>query len=227
MQRILSVAQQLRGVDLVSQEAVERRLAGDVATALDMLEQAKDSGDPFVEFARRQQIGEIRAARGDRIGAQEVFDSLKEQAPQDPEIRGWARPRPKTESAAAQPTAGTDDAEAIAAHLFHKDNYTFDTMEIFEDEYENRSVSWSGELKRLRRFDYDRDFGDGPAVKAVFRIAVLGTDLYSGRDVDAIVRLPTATAEDLEVGHRYTFRGTLNRCDPAMRNLFIAGATLT
>ena len=35
-------------------------------------------------------------------------------------------------------------------------------------EYEGKTVSWSGELKRLRRFDHDRDFGDGPAVKAVF-----------------------------------------------------------
>jgi hypothetical protein len=115
----------------------------------------------------------------------------------------------------------------VAEHLFRKENYSFDTMEIFENEYEGKSVAWSGELKRLRRFDHDRDFGDGPAVKAVFSIAVLETDIYAGRDVDAIVRLPHGAEEEMEIGGRYSFRGILSRCDPAMRNLFVTDAVLT
>lgn len=99
-------------------------------------------------------------------------------------------------------------------------------MEIFETEYEGKTVSWSGELKRLRRFDHDRDFGDGPGVKAVFAIASLGTDLYAGRVVDAIVRLPHGSEDQLEIGGDYAFGGTLSRCDPAMRNLFVTGASL-
>ena len=120
----------------------------------------------------------------------------------------------------------TGDAVTVAEHLFHKDNYSFDTMEIFEAEYEGRTVTWSGELKRLRRFDHDRDFGDGPGVKAVFAIAVLGSDLYAGREVDAIVRLPSGAEAQLAIGGRYSFSGTLSRCDPAMRNLYITGAAL-
>ena len=227
MQRIISVAQALQGVDPISRRAVERRLAGDVTEALDMLEQAGSSGDPFIDFARKQQVGEIRYARGDNAGARQIFEQLKDQAPKDPGLERWAK------QAASQhtdrPSGGdveTADAPTVAEHLFHKDNYSFDTMEIFENEYEGRTVSWTGDLKRLRRFDHDRDFGDGPAVKAVLRIAVLGTDIYSGRDVDAVVRLPESTADTLEIGGRYSFQGTLSRCDPAMRNLFVTEAAL-
>jgi hypothetical protein len=229
MQRFLAVAQELRGTDRVVSQAAERRLAGDVGDASEILEQAPASGDPFIDFARKQQTGEIRYARGDTRGAREVFDDLKRQAPADPEIGAWTRPRisesPRRQPQPALAPAATD-ATTVAEHLFRKENYSFDTMEIFEAEYEGKTVSWSGDLKRLRRFDHDRDFGDGPGVKAVFAIAILGTDLYAGREVDAIVRLPHGAENDLEIGGKYSFRGRLSRCDPAMRNLFVTGATL-
>ena len=235
MQRMLSVARQLRGVDQVSERAAEQRLAGDVGEALDTLEEASDTGDPFVDFLRKQQVGEIRHARREAKEAIEVFRDLQRRAPADPEVDRWARYRPDQPTARAESEASTDsspvvhsgDAEAVAAHLFHKDNYSFDTMEIFETDYQDSRVEWSGELKRLRRFDYDRDFGDGPGVKAVFAIATLGTDLYAGREVDAIVRLPQGAEDTLSIGQRYGFAGTLSRCDPAMRNLFVSDATLT
>ena len=68
MQRILSVAQELRAIDRPNREAADRRLAGDVGEALEILEQAAPSGDPFIDFARKQQMGEIRYAQGDRAG---------------------------------------------------------------------------------------------------------------------------------------------------------------
>jgi len=232
MQRILSVAQELRAIDRPNREAADRRLAGDVGEALEILAQAAPSGDPFIDFARKQQIGEIRYAQGDRAGAREVFKELAVQTPADPAADRWARrgasdsPAPTT----PQPADGPEpagEAAVVAEHLFRKENYSFDTMEIFENEYEGKSVAWSGELKRLRRFDHDRDFGDGPAVKAVFSIAVLETDIYAGRDVDAIVRLPHGAEGEMEIGGRYSFRGILSRCDPAMRNLFVSDAVLT
>ncbi|NNL13061.1 MAG: hypothetical protein HKO82_05165 [Acidimicrobiia bacterium] len=228
MRRILSVAQELRAVDRPNREAAERRLAGDVGEALAILEQAAPSGDPFVDFARKEQLGEIRYAQGDRTGAREIFDELAAAAPADPAVDRWAklgRADPAPPAAPEAEPAG--EAAIVAEHLFRKENYSFDTMEIFENEYEGKSVVWSGELKRLRRFDHDRDFGDGPGVKAVFTIAVLGTDIYAGREVDAIVRLPHGAEGAMEVGRTYSFRGILTRCDPAMRNLFVSDASLT
>jgi hypothetical protein len=232
MQRILSVAQELRAIDRPNREAADRRLAGDVGEALEILERAAPSGDPFIDFARKQQLGEIRYAQGDREGAREVFGELAMQTPADPAADRWARrgapdpPAPATPEPAGGPEPA-GEAAVVAEHLFRKENYSFDTMEIFENEYEGKSVAWSGELKRLRRFDHDRDFGDGPAVKAVFSIAVLETDIYAGRDVDAIVRLPHGAEDEMEIGGRYPFRGILSRCDPAMRNLFVTDAVLT
>ena len=228
MQRILSAAQTLRAVDRPNREAADRRLAGDVGEARAILEEAAPSGDPFVDFARKQQAGEIRYAQGDRRGARDIFDELAKAAPADPEVDRWAklgRADPTPPPAIDRAEAG--DAATVAEHLFRKENYSFDTMEIFENEYEGKTVAWSGELKRLRRFDHDRDFGDGPGVKAVFAIAALGTDIYAGREVDAIVRLPHGAEHEMQIGQRYSFRGILSRCDPAMRNLFVRDASLT
>lgn len=229
MQRMLSVARQLRGFDRVTERATERRLAGDVGEALEILESASPTGDPFLDFERKRQVGEIRHARKETRDAIEVFKELKKQAPDDREVDRWAKYRPpQPQGEPGSPAAThTEDAESVAAHLFHKDNYSFDTMEIFEAEYEGSRVSWSGVLKRLRRFDHDRDFGDGPGVKAVFAVATLGSDLYAGREVDAIVRLPRGAETTMEIGGTYRFSGTLSRCDPAMRNLFVTDATLS
>jgi len=227
MQRILSVAQDLRAIDRPNREAAERRLAGDLGEALEILEQAAPSGDPFIDFARKQQLGEIRYAQGDRPHARKIFEELAAQSPADPAADRWAERGAIDPPAPATPgLEPAGEAADVAEHLFRKENYSFDTMEIFENEYEGKSVAWSGELKRLRRFDHDRDFGDGPAVKAVFSIAVLGTDIYAGRDVDAIVRLPHGAENDMDIGGRYSFRGILSRCDPAMRNLFVTDASL-
>jgi len=231
MQRILSVAQELRAVDQYNRKAADRRLAGDVSEALEILEQAPPSGDPFVDFARKEQEAVIRYARGDASGARRAFEELEQRAPLDPVVTGWAKKLPAADIGEAtkeqeDSPESVGDADRVAGRLFHKDMYSFDTMDLFETEYQGRPVVWSGELQRLRRFDHDRDFGDGPGVKAVFSIAVLGTDRYSGREVDAIVRLPHGTENDLEIGGRYSFSGTLSRCDPAMRNLFVTGARL-
>ena len=245
MQRLVSVARQLHGADPVLEQAAERRLAGEVGEALDILEQAGDTGDPFVDFPRKEHVGEIHHARREVAEAVEAFRDLKRHAPTDVEVDRWAKyrpvePREPPESretppppadapleTPVAPVTQSRDAEQVAAHLFHKDNYSFDTMEIFESEYQGTRVEWTGVLKRLRRFEHDRDFGKGPAVKAVLAIATLGTDLYAGREVDAIVRLPVETLDTLEVGARHRFAGTLARCDPAMRNLFVTDATLT
>ena len=77
------------------------------------------------------------------------------------------------------------------------------------------------------RFAGAGSVGDGPAVKAVLRVATVENDLYAGREVDAVVRLPAGAKDRLDVGETYGFTGTLSRCDPTMRNLYIQNAELT
>ncbi len=150
--------------------------------------------------------------------------------PADPEVKAWrdkTRRRLKAEQKKPpQVTGDAGSAEEVAEKLFHPDNFSFDTIDLFETEYEGKSVRWSGELKRMRRFDHDRDFGDGPGTKAVFAVHTLTNDLFAGREIDAVVHLPQASTEGLEPGETHTFTGTLARCDPAMRNLFVADGEL-
>ncbi|MBT8201972.1 MAG: hypothetical protein KJO87_01565, partial [Acidimicrobiia bacterium] len=87
MQRLVAVARTLARPDALTERAAEHRLAGDPGEALAMLEEAGDTGDPFVDFLRKQQVGEIRRSRGDAEGARTVFQELERTAPTDPEIK--------------------------------------------------------------------------------------------------------------------------------------------
>ena len=230
MQRFLAVAQELRGRSSRLTEAADRRLAGDVGEALEILEQAPSSGDPFVDFARNSKPAKS-ATPGAMPGVPERSSTSCKRRARRSRDRTWTKPR----AAATLPGTGgcadrwpAADAAIVAEHLFRKENYSFDTMEIFEAEYEGKTVSWSGDLKRLRRLrSRPRLRGWPRRSRRYSAIAVLGTDLYAGRDVDAIVRLPHGAEDEMKIGGRYSFRGILSRCDPAMRNLFVTDAILS
>lgn len=230
LERLLSVATQLSSPGVTLNRVADRRLDGDVGEALEDLRSSVRKRDPWEEFALKTQEAELSYVSGDLEGAASAFEDLARQVPHDPEVRSWReKTRRKLRDAGKEtpvPAGDAGPAQPLADRLFHPDLFSFETMDLFEAEFEGKTVRWSGELRRLRRFDHDRDFGDGPAVKAVFRVADLTNDLYAGREVDAVVRLPEGARERVKVGETYRFTGSLSRCDPTMRNLYIQDAEL-
>ena len=229
LERLLSVAEQLSSPGVTLNRVTDRRLEGDPGEALEDLKSSVRRRDPWEEFALKTQEAELSYVNGDLERAAQAFEDLARQVPADPEVRSWKEKtrrqlkepdRPKLEGDAGP-------AQEVADRLFHSDLFSFETVDLFEGEYQGKSVRWSGQLQRLRHFDHDRDFGDGPGVKAVFRIATVENDLFAGREVDAVVRLPAGARDQVEVGETYDFSGTLSRCDPTMRNLYIQDAEIT
>ena len=230
MQRLVSVARVLsKDAGLIERPTVTRA-EGDVGDALVELKEKGGEDDPWIDFARKTQEAELSYVHGDLEAAAEAFEELSKQVPGDTEIKSWrdkTRRRLKAEDKDLPKVSGdAGSAAEVAERLFHPDNFTFDTMDLFETEYEGKSVRWSGEVKRMRRFDHDRDFGEGPGVKGVFAVHTLTNDMFAGREVDAVVHLPLVTADTLDDGDVRTFTGTLTRCDPAMRNLFVTDGEL-
>jgi hypothetical protein len=76
-------------------------------------------------------------------------------------------------------------------------------------------VRWTGTLIRAR------ESGRGAGLRAVVRVHRLRSDLYGGREVDAVVELP-ADADVPSIGDPLTVEGRLIRADTLMRNLFVA-----
>ena len=230
IQRLVSLARVLSAPAPEVERPAATRLAGDAGEALADLHQKTPENDPWIDFARKTQEAELSYVHGDIKKAAEAFEELSKQVPADPEVKAWrdkTRRRLKAESKKPPAVAGdAGSAAEVSERLFHPDNFSFDTIDIFEADYEGKTVRWSGELKRMRRFDHDRDFGDGPGTKAVFAVHTLTNDMFAGREIDAVVHLSIATADLLDRGDVRTFTGTLARCDPAMRNLFVTDGAL-
>ncbi len=230
IQRLVSVAQILSQKAPSVEKLAATRLDGDAGDALVESERKPPESDPWIEFARKTQEAELRYVHGDIKEAAEAFEKLSKVVPADPEIKAWRdKTQRRLKAEDRKPPRLTGDAGSaaeVAEKLFHPDNFSFDTIELFETEYEGKSVRWSGEVKRLRRFDHDRDFGDGPGTKVVFAVHALANDLFAGREIDAIVHLPQLSEDSIEPGETHTFTGTLLRCDPAMRNLFVTDGEL-
>ena len=230
MQRLVSVARVLSKEARAVERPAVTRAGGDLGDALIDLHEKSSEDDPWIDFARKTQEAELSYVHGDIKEAADAFEELSKQVPADPEVKAWrekTRRRLKAEDKDPPKVSGdAGSAAELAERLFHPDNYSFDTIEMFETDYEGKTVRWSGELRRLRRFDHDRDFGDGPGMKAVFAVHTLTNDMFAGREVDAVVHLPIAAADALDTGDIRTFTGTLARCDPAMRNLFVTDGEL-
>ena len=97
---------------------------------------------------------------------------------------------------------------------------------MFDDEYDGRQIRWTGTLRRLEPYSHDRVFGDVRGTRATFDLAEIGGEFAFARTIQAIVQLPAAAAEDLRprIGFDVEFEGRLVRCDPFVRNLYVADA---
>jgi hypothetical protein len=140
------------------------------------------------------------------------------EVPQTPAADGAAVPEP-----AADPAGPLSDPAAFCRELFEGSVSSFDAGSLFERSYAGKAVSWEGTLKSVDTYSFDLVFGDSPGVKAVFVVATLGSGLYSGSPVQAVVRLPRESMDPLRarLGKRVRFEGTLKSCDGLMRNVYV------
>ena len=111
--------------------------------------------------------------------------------------------------------------------VFGDNRLSFEADGEFEERFGGRKVTLSGSVKQAREIDEDTTVTTGPATKAVVTVAQIENDLYGKTAIDAVVFLPSGTADKLQRGEFVTFRGTLATVDPCMRNLFITDARLS
>ena len=108
--------------------------------------------------------------------------------------------------------------------VFGDNRLSFEADGDFQDRFGGRTVTLSGPVKQSREIEEDTTVTTGPATKAVITVAQIENDLYGKTDIDAVVFLPSGTADKLERGQTISFEGTLATVDPFMRNLFVTDA---
>ena len=125
------------------------------------------------------------------------------------------------------PAAGDGpSAETVATAIFTETALSYESNDLFDQEFSGARVTWTGELKSIRAYQYDADFGDEPGVKAVVTIASVQHDLYGNTSIDAVVALPPGSDRGRARHDTVTISGILTKVDPLMRNIFVEDATL-
>ncbi|MFC1572208.1 tetratricopeptide repeat protein [Candidatus Eisenbacteria bacterium] len=216
--------------------AMEARQEGRLDEALDHLAGIEDQHETD---ARDVDVlkGEILYASGEPEKAAELLKKVSEQEPEDQEVQAFAvlASQGATEQVAQQtdesiegPGGTTEDDGGIdistmCETLFDPKNTSPRTTELFEKNYRDRFVRWSGILKSFRSYTYDAVFSDSTGTRAVFEIHTMEEGGYGGRAVQVVVQLPAEAEKVLksQLNSTLAFEGTLVSCDAFMRNLFV------
>ncbi|MAG57397.1 MAG: hypothetical protein CMJ83_13985 [Planctomycetes bacterium] len=225
-------------------KAIGAQESGDLTGALKSLQSA-----PKPDAASRVLEGEILYVGQRYEEAEQAFDQAAQQRPDDLEAEAW-RDRAHARAAGQEPppipkelvepvadvpppplpdvVADAAAAPALCEALFGAGVSSLETNRIFEDTYQDEKVSWRGIISSVDRSSFDLVFGNEPFTKVVIDVHDVAKDGLLSRMVHAVIKMPEDEQEALESreGEEVAFTGTLTRCDPFMRNLFIADGGL-
>jgi hypothetical protein len=184
------------------------------------------------DFPGDQEVAALmEETRNQTAATSTANDSLHEEsAPEEPVAQAPEEPTDAPDTLTDEPADGTvlTDVASACESLFQSGTMSSDIRRTFEEHFEGRTVQWTGTLDRLEDYSWDVVFGQGPGTKALVRLHEVDAGIIGTREVHGILQLPRATAETLRNrrDEPIAFRGRLTRCDPFMRNLFVADATL-
>lgn len=233
IERMTSLANHMmddRAEDQTVDKAIEARQEGRLDEALELIHTVPDEHDAD---ARDLHVfeGEILLATGQGEAAAEAFTRVYQEEPEDEESEKMAEYASKLFESVSTPVdadGGELDIRTVCETLFAPTNMSSDTTELFEKNYRDRSVQWTGNLTGVRTFTFDLVFGNEPGTRAVFEIFQVGGQSFSARPVQAVVCFPVDAEDTLrsKIDSELTFEGTLLSCDAFMRNLFVGGGRL-
>ena len=141
-------------------------------------------------------------------------------------------PAPEGETSAST-TPGVEEeisdplgAKQVLGRLFGGDLSSRATQQMFADTFAGATVHWSGNLKRVERFRYDRVFSGG-GHRALIDVGDEAPD-HPLACVEVIVKIDSTLADSAaeRSGQSVTFTGTLLDVNPYMRRIYVGEAQL-
>lgn len=148
---------------------------------------------------------------------QRVFETIEEYAEEA------ANEPLRDVEGAPEPPAET--VMGVASRLFGEHRLGFEVERIFTDEFQGRSVDWSGTVKRQAGLMATHVFEADNRTVLVLEVASLEDDLYGSTAIDAIVAFPSDAAP--QPGETVRFTGRLIEVDGVSRDLYVADGRLS
>jgi hypothetical protein len=210
------------------ERALRARRRGNLKKALEQVREVRkeEKTDTVAKVAE----AEILYASREYKESAEVLEEVKRELPGDEEVPALAEDA-KVRTAMPQPAPVTpppsETSDALESHpLLFQGRSSVEVQRVFEEQYADRMVRWSGELERVESFASDFVFGTEPGTRAVVELYKVEQDYFGVHEVMAVLQLPPEAEEALasRVGERIEFEGRLVRVDPFVRNLFLADA---
>lgn len=169
---------------------------------------------------------ELQYLSGDRQAAHNSFEKLRNASPDDKEIENWVE---FTESAAEHSLhKQTENAldlgvKPFCDRLFANAASSYEVSRLFEENYQGREVTWSGELQKVERNYSSFIFEHSDGMKATLKIDERPSPYYGTHNVLAVVHVPDAVGESLRdrTGEVVVITGTLVKADGLMRNVYL------
>jgi hypothetical protein len=185
-----------------------------------------EPAEAMIEPVEEQYLqGELLYLGERKEEAKKLFDKVLEERPDDSEIKQWADKAGVESPESEEPidTAETLDIKSVCDTLFMHGHSSFDTQRIFEKQFADKHVTWSGTLRSIEKYSTDFVFGAEAALKVTIDVHELPPSLYGERTVLAFVKFPVELTDRLNdlKGSSVSFEGRLLKVDGFMRNLFI------
>ena len=135
---------------------------------------------------------------------------------------------PDASDAPHAPPPGSARQHDVCATLFAEGSGLTSARDIFETDYADMFVHWTGELKSARHYYSDMVFGNDPGTRAEVSVARVPSAYLGEREIVAVVQLPEGVDKQLapRVGTAVTFEGDLASMDAFMRQVFVRNATV-
>ena len=213
--------------DQTAEPEVDRALAtqreGDLGGALEQV-RSIEAGEPAQAVELGVLEGGILLAAGRKDEAREVLEGALDDHP-DQEVEQLVELTRRPPAPAEPPPRVVElDVASVCAALFPSRSLSSETARVFAERYEGLTVRWRGTLERSSTYYSDLVFGNERGARATFAVHELHYDAYSSKRVQAVVQLPKEVEVELRGarGRELEFTGRLVRCDPFMRNLFLA-----
>jgi hypothetical protein len=161
--------------------------------------------------------------------AKQVLETVREALPGDEQVEEMRQTVDEPPPAPERSEEDADeDAVAASVALFGAGLSSVDVGRLFAERYEGRRVRWTGTLEEATEYMSDFVFGREPGTRAVVKLHEIEQGYFGVHEVRAVLQMPPGNAGALRSweGQAFTFKGTLLRVDPFVRNVFVSEATV-
>jgi hypothetical protein len=130
--------------------------------------------------------------------------------------------------AAEAPAAADTSLSALCQDLFGASRPSYETKELFESQHAGQPITFQAVIDRVDSYRSDSKLGDGPGTKVTVDLIGLVDEVYTGRDVHALIGLPSEAEAELKDTHGATalVSGTMHACDPFLRVLVLTDGSI-